>query len=393
MDSMLAFTIIFIVLGVGDYVAYKTKAIISMIVFSSAVFLVGFWMGLPKTIFVDSNLLPVASLMIGVMITHMGTIISIKELMRQWKTVVIALSAVAGIAIALIAIGIPVLGKTYAISAAPPIAGGLVASLLVSEAAKAKGLTDIALFSTLLLSLQFLFGYPIASICLKKEAKRISKLFRGKQLSTNGDEATSELDHSVAKPKLIPELPKDLQTTAIILAKLGFVTFLSFQLAALTHNVVNKMIICLIAGVIFSELGFLEKDAMVKANTFGFIVNLALLLAYNNLSTASPQAVLSLLWPLLCSLMLGIIGIAVVTIIVGKFLGYSKEMAFAIGSTALFGFPGTYILSKEVSNAEGESEEEKKAILDAILPKMLVAGFVTVTIASVILAGIMLKMI
>ncbi|MBF4692197.1 hypothetical protein [Fusibacter ferrireducens] len=394
MDSTLAFTIIFVVLGIGDYVAYKTKAIISMIVFSSVVFLVGFWLGLPKTIFVDSNLLPVAALMIGVMITHMGTIISIKELAKQWKTVVISLASIIGIAAILILIGSPLIGKVYAISAAPPISGGLVASLLVSETAKAQNLPEIALFATLLLSLQFLFGYPIASICLKAEAKKISSAFRVNKLDTNAEEKShSKVEEPVEKRKLIPELPVELQTSAIILAKLALVTLLSFQIAALLNGVINKMVICLIAGVIFSEIGFLEKNAMVKANTFGFVVNLALLLAYNNLSTATPQAVYSLLVPLFGSLILGIIGIAIFSIVAGKFLGYSWGISFAIGSSALFGFPGTYILSNEVSTAEGQNEEERKAILDSILPKMLVAGFVSVTIASVILAGVMVKMI
>jgi len=62
-------------------------------------------------------------------------------------------------------------------------------------------------------------------------------------------------------------------------------------------------------------------------------------------------------------------------------------MASAIGLSALFGFPGTFILSHEAAKAIATNEEERKKILDHILPKMLVAGFVTVTIASVIMAG------
>jgi hypothetical protein len=40
----------------------------------------------------------------------------------------------------------------------------------------------------------------------------------------------------------------------------------------------------------------------------------------------------------------------------------------------------------------GGTEEERKFILDSILPKMLVAGFTTVTVGSVIMAGFMVNM-
>ncbi|SDW39550.1 hypothetical protein [Tepidimicrobium xylanilyticum] len=61
-------------------------------------------------------------------------------------------------------------------------------------------------------------------------------------------------------------------------------------------------------------------------------------------------------------------------------------MAISIEVTALLGFPGTYILSNEVVNTVGKNKDEKKVILDEILPKMLIAGFMTITISSVILA-------
>ncbi len=66
----------------------------------------------------------------------------------------------------------------------------------------------------------------------------------------------------------------------------------------------------------------------------------------------------------------------------------SPWLSIAIGSTANYGFPGTYVISKEVSKAVGETQEEKEIILEAILPKMLVGGFITVSIASVFLASI-----
>ncbi|MEW9096611.1 MAG: hypothetical protein AB2417_16140 [Clostridiaceae bacterium] len=398
MDGILAFTVLFIIFGVGDFISSKTKAICSTMFVSSTILLIGFWVGLPKTIFNDSILLPLGSIVIAILITHMGTLMSIKELKEQWKTVVIAIGAIAGIAVFVYFAGTPILGREYSVAAAPPIAGGVVAGIMMGEVAKAKGLETIMVFTTLLVVVQGFFGYPIASICLSKEAKRISnKLKNGEyeelNISKNEAASTKEREEKKSKYKIFPELPKELQTSSILLAKLGLATFLSFKLAALTNGVVNQYVMCLIMGVVLKEIGFLEGDILTKSNSFGIAMGSILTVIFANLVNATPEMVGKLLWPLVVSLTLGTIGIALASIPLGKYLGISKEMSLAIGITALFGFPGTFIISQEVANAEGKTEEEKQFILNEILPKMLIAGFVTVTIASVVLAGIMVKML
>jgi len=64
-------------------------------------------------------------------------------------------------------------------------------------------------------------------------------------------------------------------------------------------------------------------------------------------------------------------------------------MAVSIGLTSLYGFPGTMVLSQEAARAAGETEDEVKAIEGVILPKMIIAGFSTVTITSVVVIGIL----
>lgn len=51
------------------------------------------------------------------------------------------------------------------------------------------------------------------------------------------------------------------------------------------------------------------------------------------------------------------------------------------------------IWSREAAKGAGESPEEVAAIEHEILPKMIVAGFATVTITSVIVTGIVASMI
>jgi hypothetical protein len=385
-----AFAILFVIFGVSDFISNKTKSIVSMLFASSIILLVGFWVGLPKTIFVDSALLPIGTLLMSLLIVHMGSLMSVRELARQWKTVVISIAAIVGVFVGVFLIGSLIIGKQYAAAAAPPISGGVVASIMMSEAAKKAGLDSIAVFAILLCVVQGFVGYPVASLCLKKEGKRLAKLYDPKA-AISASESASETRSRIA---FIPELPKSLQTSNILLAKLALVALLSFWLAGLTKGTINKYVICLVAGVFFTEIGLLERNGLNKANAFGISMAALLVVVFASLTKATPEMVLSLLKPMLISLALGVAGIALLCVPVGKLIGVSWEMALAVGATALFGFPGTYIISQEVSESvSGGNEAEKKYIMDQIFPKMLVGGFVTVTICSVVFAGIMVKYI
>lgn len=62
MNATLAAAIIFVVFAVGDMISAKTKAIVSMLLVASVVFLLGFWAGIfPTTMFADSTLLSMAA--------------------------------------------------------------------------------------------------------------------------------------------------------------------------------------------------------------------------------------------------------------------------------------------------------------------------------------------
>ena len=78
----------------------------------------------------------------------------------------------------------------------------------------------------------------------------------------------------------------------------------------------------------------------------------------------------------------------VIAVLVGKIFKFSWQMCCGITCSCLFGFPGTYVVSTEVAKQIGANEDEKQMLLDNILPKMLVAGFVCLTITSVLITGV-----
>lgn len=390
MNSLVAMTIILIVFAVGDILAVKTKSIISMLFFSSTFFIIAFWLGLPPTIFADSTLLAIGKVLIAMLLVHMGTMLNLLQLKEQWKTVVIAIMAIIGVAIGILVLGAPIVGLETALIAAPPVSGGVIAGIQMAEAANSLGREDLAVLASLLVVVQGFIGYPLASFFLKKEASLVRDKYRAGEIS---NEVRFQDTEEFVKKKWFPKLPAAYESANYFLAKTAFAALLA-QLLATTLNeavgfrLIDSNIIALLMGILLSEVGFLEKEILVKSNSFGISMAALTSVILSALTAATPEVIKGLLLSILIALAFGSIGIILSSLLASKILKISKWMCLGIGISALFGFPGTFIVSQEVTNAIGETKEEREVILQSILPKMLVAGFVTVSIGSVILAGI-----
>ncbi|VTN48013.1 Uncharacterised protein [Raoultella ornithinolytica] len=142
-------------------------------------------------------------------------------------------------------------------------------------------------------------------------------------------------------------------------------------------------------GVVFTSVGFLEKHTLQKANGFGFAVMALMLFIFDTLNKATPEMLLRLLYPMAVLIATAVIGMFMVSWLVGKALGVSGAMSFAISLTALYGFPADYIITNEAINALTQDEKERQMLTQHMLGPMLVGGFISVTIVSVILAGIL----
>ena len=71
---------------------------------------------------------------------HVGTILSIKQLLEQWKIVIITLAGIVGMCILCWFIAVPIVGKDFVIAGLPPLTGGIVAASMMQTAAAEKGL-------------------------------------------------------------------------------------------------------------------------------------------------------------------------------------------------------------------------------------------------------------
>lgn len=402
MLSILAVFIILLIFGLGDMVATKTRAIVSMLFFSSVLFLAGFWTKvLPNTMFDDSTLLLVSGVLVSMLLVHMGTTIKLRDFADQWKTVIIACIACIAISLGIYFIGgLIVADKNYVVVGAPILSGGVVATITMQTAVEGHSV-ELGVFAALVMVVQGFVGYPVCSLCLKSEAKRVRSLVESGQ-ELKGVTAKIVTDAAPRK-RLIPYIPDKYNGPNIMMAKVAFFAFL----ATITANAINgwiastfetafsisALIFALIYGIIAKELGFIEENPMKRAGADGFMLVVVTLSIFTNLAQSTPDMVAGMLWPLIVVVVTGSVTFLIISTLVGKIFGVSWQMSCAIGSTCLFGFPGTYIVTNEVVNATAANDEEKQLMLDHMMPKMLIAGMVSVSITSVLIAGYMVNLL
>lgn len=394
MSLLMAFSVVLIVLSIGDIVSTRTKAFVPSVFVAALLFLIGFWTFFPSDIVAQAGFQkPIVYLSMYLLITHMGTLLSVRELAAQWRTIAIALIGIVGVIALTMTIGSALFGLETAATATPPLTGGIVAAIIMSEAATEVGADNLAVLAIITYVMQGFVGYPLTSLMLKKEGKRLLEGFRSGEIEYDAD--AYEKDDDIKRKKLIPPLPEQYQTTYILLAKLGLTAWAAVLFSGVVEPYlgISAFVWCLFFGVIAQELGFVEKKPLNLSGSFGFLITILMAFVFAGLSRATPEMLVEIAIPLASIIVLGVSGMAVLSMLLGKKLGYTKEMSFAVALTALYGFPPNYILTEEGAKALAENKEEKDFLMDEMLPKMLVGGFTTVTIVSVIIAGVFVRFI
>ena len=394
----LAFVICCVAYLIGEVVSQLTKAWVPSVFVTACVLLAGYWTVIPQTLVTDANLIPFGSTIgIYLLITHMGTIISLKQLAEQWKTIVVCLAGLAGMCAASWFIAVPIIGREFVVAGLPPLTGGIVAAVTMQEAAAARGLEAAALFAIAMYCVQGFAGYPLTAVCLQLEGKKLLKGYRAGDVKSADKNAVADADKmeagtsNAAEKTLIPPMPAKWNGPVMIFLKLGVVAFLATQLGTIAFPGIGKIsgaVWALVLGVIFTRIGLLDTNALNKANSYGIIMFALMMYVFDGLKTATPAMLGSVIGPMLILIVVGVAGMAIAEFIVAKILKLSFTLALANGLTALYGFPPNAIITENTCKALGQDEAEVDYLMSIMYPSMIVGGFTTVTITSVIIAGL-----
>ena len=399
-----AFAACLVIILLGEVLSKFTKGWVPSVFISAVLILIAFWTFLPKTLVADSKLLPLgSSVAIFLLITHMGTLFSLERLLQQWKTVVICIAGLAGLVGLCWFVGPLFMDRTLVIAGIPPLAGGIVATTMMQKAALDAGLAAAAVFALVMYCVQGFAGYPLTAVCLQLEGKKLIKGYRAGEYKLESavsdvDAVNGKLNNGTAEEhkKLIPPLPANWNGPVVILLKLGIVSWLATQLGTIVIPVINMKIsgavYALVLGVIFTSIGFLDENAINKANSYGIIMFALMMYVFDGLNGCTPEMLGNIIGPMILLIVVGVIGMVILCFIASKILKVSFLMATATALTALYGFPPNAIITEATCTALAQTPEEKEFLMSKMFPPMIVGGFTTVTITSVVIAGIFAEM-
>lgn len=394
-----AFMLMLLALAVGDFVSVKTKAMIPSIFVTAALFIVGYWTIFPKNILELGGIAPnLPGFFVMVMVTHLGTMLNKDELIAQWKTVVVTVAGMAGIVLAVMTIGRLLVGTEIAATATPPLTGGLVSAIIMQNAVK--GNDYLVIIAMAMYVLQGFVGFPLINFCLKIEGRNMLRKYRAGEISlesikgTKNADMESGLSTEAAKDRyrIFAATPKQYQTEFIILLKTVVLVIISGYLEPLTNGAVSKFVFALILGVLAAETGFIERKPLDLSRSFGLFLTIIMMFVFSGLKSVTLDMLQKIILDYAILISLSTAGIALLAIPLGRMIGLSKSMSFAIGlGTIAGGFPASYVLSNESAKLQSSNEKEYEFLLEHFLPKTLVSGFVSATSGSVIVAGIFAK--
>ena len=389
---------ILLIFFVGDLVGALTKAKISSMFVIMMGFLVLFLTGIyPADIMTTAGFAGVASLGQYFLLFNMGTSVDLPTLRREWRTVV---GAIIGMAAAIVGccVAIPIIGKDFALAAAPVVNGGIVATTTMVQACDEKGLAAAAALATFIYAVQKFVGTLPASNCGLSVANELVADLRAKHAADPNyswyAEQTSSTGIAAAKEPLWKGIKK-YYTTFICLAIGAAAIVLAQTIAKVLKptplSFINMSILCMVFGITARNTGLVPPNIMrdqAKAN--GFFSFLSLCTIIPSLAKIDVS-------------MLPSIGFATVVIFVlvmvftfitfmltpaWKVVG-SKKLAIGIAMCQMIGYPGTELIATEITNAVAQTDEERDAVTARIQTAYVISGFTSVTILSVVIAGIL----
>ena len=378
--------------GVGDFLAVITKARISSVFAALLMFLFAFMSGLlPANVIDLAGLSQVAKWVTAFLTFHMGTMLNLRELAREWRTVLLSVIALITTILAILAC-IPLVGREAAMVAIPVMKGGVIATQIITVAAMEKGLQVAAAFAALVYAIHKFVGTPIASYCGLREADKVLSEYREGQLQLDRPEAAKQTAAIVLNKKpLYVRLNWDKYFTDFFcLAVTAFFAWLSILMQETTG--LNHSIWALFLGATISFFELVPPKILERAKTVGFL-NLALFAGI--IPSMAGIHMKDLI--LMCYQMGIVFGATLLSTYLcfyllpfWKIVG-SRNLAVGITMANMIGFPATWLVANEIAAAVGTNEKEKDAILKKIMPAYVIAGFATVTTLSIVIAGIFEK--
>ena len=193
MEPIYSAAIVLAFIAVGELVSIWSKARVpSLLVAMLGIFIFAQLGLVPKTVVDDSMMPAIYTILVAPILFHMGSLIPLPTLLKQWRSVIIALSGMLVAVLLLAAVVVPLFGFEHFVAGAGPLAGGIVATSLTTEGLTAAGVSSaIIVLPSLVLMMQSLPAMPMTNFLLRRFAISLRDSGELERLSTEAKSRSS----------------------------------------------------------------------------------------------------------------------------------------------------------------------------------------------------------
>lgn len=383
-----SFMIVLIVFALGDIVGKITKGKLSGMMVVMLLFLVGFLTKLiPADIIDQGGLTALSKLAIAMVLFNMGTTLNVKQLIEEWRTVLMAALCMLASCLVMLLVS-PIIGFDTVLVGMPVINGAAMATSLMASAAAEKGLATAAALCAVIYSVQKFVGAPIASAMGIRYGKKLLKAYRENPAQFKKQETGNGASAKVS----FADKHKEWYSANVMMALVAAGSWVAHILGDLTP--INYSIWALLLGVVCAASGLVPTKPLQKSNSYGLMMVAIFGSIIPSLAKVSLSDLGTMAFQTIVLFIAALIGVALVGWVLPtwKLVG-DKDLAVGIGVEQFLGFPSNVVICREVGDAVGETPEEKAFIEDTLNVPYVVGGITVITVLSTMLAGFVINML
>lgn len=383
-----SFMIVLIVFALGDIVGKITKGKLSGMMVVMLLFLVGFLTKLiPADIIDQGGLTALSKLAIAMVLFNMGTTLNMKQLIEEWRTVLMAALCMLASCLVMLLVS-PIIGFDTMLVGMPVINGAAMATSLMASAAAEKGLATAAALCAVIYSVQKFVGAPIASAMGIRYGKKLLKAYRENPAQFKKQETGNGASAKVS----FADKHKEWYSANVMMALVAAGSWVAHILGDLTP--INYSIWALLLGVVCAASGLVPTKPLQKSNSYGLMMVAVFGSIIPSLAKVSLSDLGTMAFQTIVLFAAALIGVALVGWVLPtwKLVG-DKDLAVGIGVEQFLGFPSNVVICREVGDAVGETPEEKAFIEDTLNVPYVVGGITVITVLSTMLAGFVINML
>lgn len=383
-----SFMIVLIVFALGDIVGKITKGKLSGMMVVMLLFLVGFLTKLfPADIIDQGGLTALSKLAIAMVLFNMGTTLNVKQLIEEWRTVLVAALCMLASCLVMLLVS-PVIGFDTMLVGMPVINGAAMATSLMASAAAEKGLATAAALCAVIYSVQKFVGAPIASAMGIRYGKKLLKAYRENPAQFKKQETGNGASAKI----FFADKHKEWYSANVMMALVAAGSWVAHILGDLTP--INYSIWALLLGVVCAASGLVPTKPLQKSNSYGLMMVAVFGSIIPSLAKVSLSDLGTMAFQTIVLFAAALIGVALVGWVLPtwKLVG-DKDLAVGIGVEQFLGFPSNVVICREVGDAVGETPEEKAFIEDTLNVPYVVGGITVITVLSTMLAGFVINML